>query len=91
MLIHSVQERHNPGGGPGIGQLTLLHEAKEKKTYQMSTLDGCYRMSCIFRDYFLFLLVFTERKRLLKRHHPTTIKIVIKQFPFRCQIIKLVN
>ena len=31
MLIHSVQERHNPGAGPGIGQLTLLHEAKEKK------------------------------------------------------------
>lgn len=65
MLIHSVQERHNPGAGPGIGQLTLFHEAKEKKTYQMSTLDGCYGMSCIFRDYFLFLLVFTERKRLL--------------------------
>ena len=31
MLIRSVQERHNPRAGPGIGQLTLLHEAKEKK------------------------------------------------------------
>ena len=92
MSIISVKEWHNLGTSSGTGQLALLYETKEKKN--LSNVRPWWSLQNWLYFYVLLsLFVSFYQKKTVTEHVIILLlfKIVIKQFPSRCQRIKLMS